>query len=238
MLTRGRLDPGLGAVASPRPSLFGSDLRALSPRGVEQGRHAGARQQIARSRLEHGHRFRIALDGGEGTLQLQRLHAPGFDAVSAAALESPTQHLTPARADGEAPRDVQKPLSALLLERLPELVGPSHQGNVEGMLEIGLANHAGSTVGGSQGVRRVVPVQPEHAKAPAGEGAERGASHHSQADHDRVVRLRHRQAARAGAILTTRKVSPAQAANAPRSPGDSAAPPLQEVAWRWDGRAR
>ena len=76
-------------------------------------------------------------------------------------------------------------------QQVPAFVGPSDQRDVDRVLEVSLADDAGLAVGGSEGMRRVKPVEADCADAAAGEIEQGRAPHRAQPDDSDLELLAH-----------------------------------------------
>src|SRR5262249_28825179 len=77
------------------------------------------------------------------------------------------------------------------LQLVPELVGAAEQGDVVRVLVVAQADHAGLAVRTALGVRDLVLLEAEHARAAAGQGVRGRASHRPQPNDDDIVAVAH-----------------------------------------------
>ncbi len=92
-------------------------------------------------------------------------------------------------ADDEASGLVEDAGLGVAFQLVPELVGAEKEGDVVGVFEVGLADNAGITVGGAEGVDGVEFFESEDAFVAGGEMVGGGAAHASEAQNDGVVAL-------------------------------------------------
>ena len=67
------------------------------------------------------------------------------------------------------------------------MIGALDQRDIQGMLEIGLANDPGETVRGTQGMRGLKPVKPQDSPPTRSQVISSGAAHGPQPNDDDIV---------------------------------------------------
>ena len=149
------------------------------------------RNQEPRPRFPHGHCPRRGRECGIATTQGGGIEQFVRQPVSLSAGPRARYHRSLFRSHPQPTRLPEERFPGLLFQGCPELIGALHDRDVGRIFVIGLADDAGLSVRGAEGVGRREAIEADHAAAAAGQMVGRGAPHGAEADNCHVVGCGH-----------------------------------------------